>query len=263
MEIVRSMPFTCNQSRFRSPLAVISIAASALLAILPPDCQADTSVQPLVSSFSSLSQISGIGKTVDGNEIINDMTNAASDLKAYTFTYEMSVFKGKKTIFEKGNFYFMKPRLLRVEEVGDYKKGAVAVIGKDGKIRGHLGGALSAFTITLAENSDQLLSANGFPMVDSDWASMCRVVQGFLKQGMKSRVTDRPIPVDGHPEKVYVLEIYKSDSKGDNLFKRAYVNSQSLLPVEWFDYQDGRLFARTVWKDLKISSSLNDNLFKL
>ncbi len=259
MEIVRSMLLTRQKSRFRSPLAAFAIAATVLSVSLPPACQADSTVQPLVSSFSSLSQISGIGKTVDGTEIINDMTNAASDLKAYSFTYEMSVFKGKKTIFEKGNFYFMKPRLLRVEEVGDYKKGAVAVIGKDGKVRGHLGGALSAFTVTLSENSDQLLSANGFPMVDSDWASMCRVVQGFLKQGMKSRVTDRPIAVDGHPEKVYILEIYK----GDTLYKRAYVNSQSLLPVEWFDYQDGRLFARTVWKNLKISASLSDDLFKL
>lgn len=220
-------------------------------------CLADT--KSLISSFSSLSQVSGAGKTVDGAEMIQDMTSAANDLKAYTFTYEMTVFKGKKTIFEKGNFYFQKPRLLRVEEVGEYKKGAVAVIGKDGKIRGHLGGALSPFTVTLSENSDQLLSANGYPMVDSDYSSMCKVIQSFLKQGMKSRVSDRPVAVDGHPEKVYVLEIYK----GTDLFKRSYVNSQSLLPVEWFDYVDGRLFARTVWKNLRITQNLSDDLFKL
>lgn len=245
-------------SKLRQPLAVLALL-TALLAAGDSACLADTAVKPLVSSFSSLSQLSGVGKTVDGVEIVQDMTAAARDLKAYTFTYEMTVYKGKKTIFEKGNFFFEKPRLLRVEEVGDYKKGAVAVIGKDGKIRGHLGGALSPFTLTLSENSDQLLSANGYPMVDSDYASMCKVIQGFLSQGMKSRVSDRPVNVDGRPEKVYVLEIYK----GDNLFKRSYVNAQSLLPVEWFDYVNGQLFARTVWKNFKITPDLSDDLFKL
>lgn len=244
--------------KFGSPLAILLVTLTLLLTATKVS-SADAQVKPLISSFSSLSQFSGVGKTIDGTELINDWASAANDLKAYTFTYEMTVFKGKKTIFEKGNFYFEKPRLLRVEEVGDYKKGAVAVIGKDGKIRGHLGGALSPFTVTLSENSDQLLSANGYPMVDSDYASMSKVTQSFLKQGMKSRVTDRPVQVDGHPEKVYILEVYN----GATLFKRAYINAQSLLPVEWFDYQDGRLFARTVWKNLRVSANLSDDLFKL
>jgi outer membrane lipoprotein-sorting protein len=247
-----------TKHKLSSPLATLFLALTVILTGAEAS-SADAQVKPLISSFTSLSQFSGVGKTVDGTELISDWASAANDLKAYTYTYEMTVFKGKKSIFEKGNFYFEKPRLLRVEEVGEYKKGAVAVIGKDGKIRGHLGGALSPFTVTLSESSDQLLSANGYPMVDSDYASMSKVTQSFLKQGMKSRVTDRPVQADGHPEKVYILEIYN----GSTLFKRAYINAQTLLPVEWFDYQDGRLFARTVWKNLRVSANLSDDLFKL
>jgi outer membrane lipoprotein-sorting protein len=198
-------------------------------------------------------------RTVDGTTFLQDMTDAAKALNAYSFTYDTTVFKGSKVINQSGSFYFKQPRLLRVEMTGSYKHGAVAVMGKDGKVRGHLGGALSAFTMTVAPGSDLLQGANGYPMTESDFAGMTNVMNGFVKDGCKVKVTENPVPVEAQSKRVYVMEFFKDGS----LYKRAYVDSQSLLPLEWFDYQDGKLFARTAWKNLKLGIQIADAMFQI
>lgn len=199
--------------------------------------------------------------TVDGTQFLQDMTDAAAALKSYSFEYDTTVYKGNKTISQKGQFYFKQPRLLRNEMTGNFKHGSVAVLGKDGKVRGHMGGALSAFTVTLDPYSDQLLGANGYPFADSDFSSIARVMRGFLKQGCISRVTEHPVTVEAQPKKVYVFEFYRGPGNTE-LYKRTYIDPQTLLPLEWFDYKNGAMFARTIWKDVKVET-ISDDVFKL
>lgn len=235
--------------------------AMSLLALLPGLPVKSATNNKLLIAASAPAQMV-VERSVDAGDFIKDMTEAAAQLKAYSFNYETQVFKGKKVIDQQGSFYFKQPpRMFRVEMTGDFKHGAVAVQGRDGKIRGHLGGALGAFTITIAPDSDMLLGANGYPLVDSDFASMCKVIQGFVGQGCKARVSDHPVAVEGQSKKVYVLEITRPAST--ELYKRSYIDPQSMLPLEWFDYLKGQLFARTVWKDLKLEPGIKDDLFKI
>lgn len=220
--------------------------------------EANAGSKILISALTPPSQLS-VERTVDGTSFIQDMSDAAGQLNGYSFKYATTVFKGSKTINQQGLFYFKAPRQIRVEMTGDYKRGAICVIQKDGKIRGHLGGALSAFTINISASSDLLQGANGYPLTDSDFSSMAAVMKKFIAQGSKCRVSEHPVAVEGQTKKVYVVEFYR----GTELFKRAYIDPQSLLPVEWFDYQNGRLFADTVWNSFKQDPNLNDDLFKL
>jgi outer membrane lipoprotein-sorting protein len=212
----------------------------------------------LLSAFAVPSQVL-VERTVDGSSFLQDMNDTVKAMKAYSFTYETTVYKGGKTTVQTGQFYFKQPRLLRVEMTGPYKKGAVAVMGKDGKVRGHLGGLLSGVTVTVNPDSDMLLGANGYPMTDSDFAGMVNVMKGFQQQGCKVKVSDSPVSVEGQSGKVYVLEFYQ----GDQLYKRAYIDPKSLLPIEWFDYQKGQLFARTVWNNVKLDQNIADAVFQI
>lgn len=200
-------------------------------------------------------------RTVDGTQFLQDMADAAAAMKSYSFEYDTTVYKGNKTILQRGQFYFKQPRLLRNEMTGPFKHGSVAVLGKEGKVRGHMGGLLSGVTVSLDPYSDQLLGANGYPFADSDFASIARVMKGFLKQGCVSRVSEHPVTVEGQPKKVYVFEFYRGPGNSE-LYKRTYIDPQTLLPVEWFDYKGGAMFARTIWKNVKLGP-VADDLFQL
>ncbi|MBX9686437.1 MAG: hypothetical protein K2X27_07015 [Candidatus Obscuribacterales bacterium] len=225
-------------------------------------------MNPGLAESTQLPQLSSITgahsqeMTRDAADFLNEMANAADSLKSYTFQSHMTVFKDNKSIEENSKFYFRKPRQLRAEEMGPFKKGSVAVLLKNGKVKGHLGGLMSKFVGTVDANSDWVTSANGYPLVDSDFYGMSQVMINFVKAGKKSLVTESPVSVTGQPKPVYVLELYSNSAKTE-LMKRAYIDPQTLLPVEWFDYKDGKLFAHTNWKDVKTNVELADSLFDL
>jgi outer membrane lipoprotein-sorting protein len=200
--------------------------------------------------------------TKDGADFLKEMASAASSLKTYSFLSHMTVFKDGKEINENSRFYFKQPRQIRAEELGPYKKGSLAVLLKNGKVKGHLGGLLSKITGTVDSDSDWVRSANGYPLVDSDFFGMSQVMLNFVKEGKKSLVTEAPVTVPGQPQQVYVLELYSNAARTE-LMKRAYIDPQTLLPVEWFDYKNGKLFAHTNWKDVQINNDVSDSLFDI
>lgn len=216
----------------------------------------------VLSALSNLTNSQSQEMTRDGHDFLSEMSAAADSLKSYSFQSQMTVYKGDKSTEENSKFYFKKPRQIRAEELGPFKKGSVAVLLKNGKVKGHLGGLMSKFVATVDADSEWVTSANGYPLVDSDFYGMAQVMISFVKAGKKSLVTETPVTVSGQAKPVYVLELY-SNAEKEELLKRAYIDPQTLLPVEWFDYKNGKLFAHTHWKDVQLNLELNDSLFDL
>lgn len=252
-----------NSKKSNSKLQVFLVTLS--LGLLNPGLAEVTQLPASDARTTSLSVLTSTHSqemTKDGAEFLKEMSDAADALKSYTFQSHMVVFKDNKTIDENSKFYFKHPRQIRADELGPFKKGAVAVLLKNGKVKGHLGGLMSKFVGTVDADSDWVTSANGYPLVDSDFFGMAQVMLNFVNQGKKSLVTESPVTVTGQPKPVYVLELYTNSSKNE-LMKRAYVDPQTLLPVEWFDYKNGKLFAHTVWRDVQLNVELADSLFDL
>lgn len=204
-----------------------------------------------------------------GAEYLDKMYQAADALNDYSFTYAMTVYKDKD-VFEKGKVYFKKPHLLRTEIIGPNRKGSVACVGPNGKIRAHLGGTLSFYVVTLDPDSSWLQCANGYPMVESDFASMALYVKNMLKQGAVSRLAGEPSKDAELGRLVNTLEVFDPKKpSGPNgsgpglLLKRALLDAETNLPVKWFDYQDGKLWAVTLWQDLKTNQNFADSVFDI
>lgn len=196
---------------------------------------------------------------IDGKAFVQDMFEAADKYNDYSFNYTMKVYKKSKPIVEEGIFTYKKPGLIRLEETGQYKKGAVAVLGPDGKVRAHLGGMLKAFVAELPADSGMLRSANGHPMVQSDFKSLAKALKDFSKDGVTTKVTKAPTTFEGKSESVYVLELYK-----DKLWKKVHVNSKTKLPAEWWDYTDsGKLWSYATWNSVKANQGIADNFFNV
>ncbi len=242
--------------------ALVALSCSLINPGLAESSQLTNRNGKLMPNLSALTNAHSQEMTRDGADFLKEMSAAAEALKSYSFQSHMTVFKGSKTIEENSKFYFKQPRMLRAEELGPFKKGSVAVLLKNGKVKGHLGGLMAKFVATVDANSEWVTSANDYPLVDSDFYGMSQVMINFVKSGKKSLTTEAPVDVAGYSKPLYVLELYNSASK-EQLMKRAYIDPQTLLPVEWFDYKDGKLFAHTLWKDVQTNIDLSDSLFDL
>ena len=195
----------------------------------------------------------------DGADFINRMQTAADSYQTYYFEYKMTAFK-HGTVVEEGKLWFKKPRLLRLEEIGQFKHGCVALLTPSGKVRAHAGGAISMFVVDLSPQSSMLRSANGYPMVLSDLSSLAAALRKFLEEGKTSKVTEEPIQINSQSEKVFILEVYQEH--GRQIYKRVAVDSKSILPVEWWDFEGGKLVSHSIWKTFKGNIPLDNALFE-
>lgn len=218
-------------------------------------------------SLDPLDKTALTDRAVDGASLIERMHRQASALRNYSFSYKMKVFKksGSVSALESGSFYFKKPNYIRLEEKGPYKKGAVAVIGPetDGRVKAHLGGGLKLFVVDLSPDSGLLKSANGHPMVQSDFLSLAECLRDYEHKGMTTAATAEPVRVKGIGKSVYLLDI-KTGKGNKQLWKRIAVDPRSYIPVQWWDYnQDGKLHSHAQWQDFLADRNLPDRLFTI
>lgn len=208
---------------------------------------------PVVRDFQTM-------KMVVDPDILNRCLKASESYNDYSFNYSMTVNKNGKDIIESGTLYFKKPSLLRVEEKTGPHAGAVAVVGKDGKIKGHLGGLLKIFSSTVSSDNSMLRSINGWSMLESDFSSIWRAMQRYAKEGCMTKVSDVPASEPSQNEKVFVLEMIKPNSQ---MYKRALLEAKTMLPVEWWDYENGKVFAHSTWTHFQGNRGLSDLTFTL
>ncbi len=242
-----------------------------LLSLLCGDCARATTVKNvevpppnnkhLVGTIAGLNTDQTKADMVHAGPFIEKMSRAAESYQDYSFSFTMKVFKGKKPVIEQGNFFFKKPRLIRLEETGDYKKGSVAVLTSEGRVKAHMGGGLSIFVVDLEPQSKLLKSANGHPMVESDFYSLTAALKQYLNAGHIAEVTKIPVRIDNYSEDVHLVEIRKSEGR---VWKKIAVDADTFLPVQWWDYSDnGDLWSYATWVDFKPNQNLPVELFSI
>ncbi|CAN5229128.1 hypothetical protein BH11CYA1_BH11CYA1_28870 [soil metagenome] len=258
----------------RSKIGLFSIIALTLslgLSHTSAQASSDTTSSVKIASKQKAGTTSGPalnmpkaeGDYTLGAPFIERMVKAADSYKDYVFEYEMTNYKGKKQI-EKGKFYFKKPRMMRLEEVGNFRKGSIAVMGSGGKIKAKPGGALGFMTVDLPPTSDYLRSANGYPMVDSDLSSLAQALKTFIeKDSCVARVTTNTVQSITIPAQVYLLEVYHGSNFDGEIYKRVAIDPKSMLPVEWWDYIGGKLSSHSIWNNFKGNVGLADDVFTL
>lgn len=248
----KSLTSIIQKTLVASSLLAVSVAPSIALPATSEEVKAKR-------NFTPHGQL--VEEMKDGEAFIHNMHKEANQLNDYTLTFEMRTFKKHETVVEGGKLYFKKPKLMRLEETGEFQKGAVAVIGKDGKARAHPGGISKFVTLTLSPDNKMLNAANGDRLEDCDFVSLALMLKGHLERGAQSRVSAKPVTASGLTEPVHVLEVFRPNNPKD-VIKRVYVDPKSHLPVRWddYDYKDPCL---STWKDVKTNVGLADDLFKL
>ncbi len=205
------------------------------------------------------------GNMKDGRDFVSSMTKTTERANDYTFKCIINTYRSGKVIREQGTFYYKRPSLMKMEVTEGAKKGAVAVLCPDGKVRGHLGGMLKMFSGTIGKDSGMLKSANGFSMMDSDYDTLLKDLVKQLNDGAKCIVTSAPVTVAHTGDRVYVLEVYKNvdSDKQKDLTQRVFIDPKTNLPEQWNLYRQDQLYSSTDWKDVKVNIGLSDEVFSL
>ncbi|HNB23816.1 MAG TPA: hypothetical protein PKZ32_15480 [Candidatus Melainabacteria bacterium] len=197
----------------------------------------------------------------DGASFIETMAEKVDRLNDYSLSFETRIFKKNSTVIDSGKLYFKKPKMMRVEETGEFNKGSVAVIQRDGKARAKGGGITGLLVLTLKPDDKMLDAANGDKMEDSDFASLVRILKERLHNGQSVRISQQPVITAGVSEPAYILELFRA-AQPKTCLKRVWVSPVSYLPIRWddYDYKDPCL---SIWKDVRSNQGLSDDLFKL
>jgi outer membrane lipoprotein-sorting protein len=247
---------------FNKPLlcALSIVTAAGIYASMPAFAGAPVSDAAKKSmNFNPEGQL--VEQMKDGASFIETMYKEIERLNDYSLLFSTKSFKKDSSITDAGKLYFKKPKMMRVEETGEYNKGSVAVITKDGTARAKGGGLAGLVVLTLKPSDKMLDAANGDKMEDSDFASLVRILKERIKSGHATRVSEKPVTGTGVPEASYVLELFKP-SEPKVCLKRVWVHPVSYLPVRWDDY-DYKDPCMSTWKDVKTNVGLSDELFKL
>ena len=204
------------------------------------------------ASLESPASICAHGGKEDGRSVLTSMQEKARHLKGYSFESNLTTIKDGKRIVELGKFYFKSPNLVRFEVTkAGSRSGAVVVKQSDGKIRGHLGGALSGIKVSLTPDSKLLKSANGFNILESDLVS--------LISDAKSKSASRKCLSIAEAQNEQIVELLEGD--GDITDRIAVSNEK--LPEVWTIFSDNKLLSILKFQNLQERNDLSDSLFSM
>lgn len=238
--------------------AIVAMSVFALSGLSDPASAAKKLLsEARTSAGGSISTVTTADNT-DGKPFIDKCLNASDSYSDYTFNYVQHVSKGSG-VTEKGTVCVKKPGMLKCEVKAGPNSGSVAIL-KDGVVHAHPGGIFKVFTVALKPDDSRLKSANGWPMVESDFSSIWRAMQKYAKDGCPSKVSAEPVSVPSQSMNVLVLEMTKANGQ---MYKRAFIDPKTTLPVEWWDYVDGKIYAHSNWTDFKGNQGLSETFFTM
>ncbi len=191
----------------------------------------------------------------DGRSVLLSMQEKVKHMKGYSFDSDLTTYRGGKRIKEVGRLYFKSPNLVRFEVIkAGSRSGAVVVKQADGKIRGHMGGALSGIKVSLTPDSKILKSANGFSILESDLLSLL----SDAKRKADSRL--KCLASTGSGQNLQIVELLEGD--GD-VTDRIGVSPNEKLPEVWNLFSDSKLLSVLKFENLQARNDLPDSLFTM
>jgi outer membrane lipoprotein-sorting protein len=255
----------CGGSIFLTSLLVNISILSSILSLPSAYCTTDKQLNNSMTTTKYYALQSGVvmdAGVQNGAALIDKMVNATVNLTDYSADYAMTVYKNGKVLKESGTFYFRKPRLLRIEVKQGSRKGSLAILTRDGKIHGHLGGLMKYFSGTIAPDSNLAKAVNDFPMADTDFYSLASYLKNMLKNGDLSVATKEAVPTKNFNTSNYILDLYVSEKNAKLLLlKRIYVDPKTYLPIYWEDYKKSTLWSESSWQNVRTNLNLSNKLF--
>lgn len=170
--------------------------------------------------------------------------------------YEWSI-KGRKKEIRYINFYFRKPRLIRMDIIDGNRNGdpgSIAVLLPDGRVRGRKGGILSPFAITVDKDSAPATTIRGVTFDESDaLAALDRL--HFLLDHSTVRFSTDP---GG-----WLFDCLLDKPEQEITREILYLSSTTMMPVYTKSMEGDKLVQHVEWSSYIINGGLPEEFFNV
>jgi len=186
-------------------------------------------------------------------EIANKLSKRFEGVEDYTCVADAhyrSGFLAEDKVFK---VFFKRPQMVRIEVLAGDNAGAVAVLTKDLKVKGHAGGWLSWLVLSPPIDSTLVTTIRGHRL---DQSHFLHLVNNIKIASTFEGVTAREEYLDG--TKHYVLEGGLGESIG-----RIYIDPSRWQIKKVLEYEKGVEVVNVAYYDIVINPGLDEELFDL
>ena len=211
----------------------------------------------LFPSISALTQAQETGDppflSIDG--IIDKVTDNYAKVENFQCALDKFERLDDKTDYRTYRYFFMKPRLIRMEIIKGKNRGAVAVF-KDGKVKARKGGLLKPFRMTYEPEDETVTSLRGRTILESDWQNIIDKLRTYYKEkklkliGMESR----------NGRQVYLIET-KDQEEGVLTKRKLWIDAATYLPFMTEMYEDEVLVSSMTYSDILVNTDMPREIF--
>ena len=184
-------------------------------------------------------------------ELIVRMEEKSDSLNDYQAVFKARIVKGKKQAKFDGNFYFKRPRQIRIDKGG---RGGV-VFKKNGKIRGWI---LSRLFSHGHDPDDEALNDPRGKRIDHYiFDDVIAELKTFLQEGAQASLETDSLS----GKNMLRLEIILSGATPPFSRRQYWIDPAILLPVGYETFEESLLVEEIFFLNLKLNPGLKDDLF--
>ncbi|MBB6479700.1 LolA family protein [Spirochaeta isovalerica] len=187
--------------------------------------------------------------------IVGRMEKMLSEIEDYQCRmYEWSV-KGRKEEIRYINFYFKKPRLIRMDIIRGNRNGddgSIAVLEEDGKVTGRKGGILSPFAVKVEKDSPLATTIRGVAFDQSDAIAAWERLVG-LKDSSRLIFT---VEAEG-----WLFDFSLNEPENGITREVLFISKNNLMPLYTKSFEGRNLVQHVVWRSYLINTGLPRELF--
>ena len=184
-------------------------------------------------------------------ELIAAMEEKSNGLNDYQATFKARIVKGKKQTKFDGNFYFKRPRQIRIDKGG---KGGV-VFKKNGKIRGWI---LTRLLSHGHDPDDEALNDPRGKRIDHYvFDDVIAELKAFLQEGAQASLETDSLS----GKKMLRLEIVLSGAQPPFSRRKYWIDPVIFLPVGYETFEESLTVEEIFFQNLKLNPGLKDDLF--
>lgn len=170
-------------------------------------------------------------------------------------------YKGKNYEKRVINFYFKKPRNIRMDIVFGNKpfdSGSSGVFRGGDKVTGHKGGILSGVPLRVSKYDPLSTTIRGTTFDQSDLQSIAERLENHIRTNSSIKINI----VNGEEFEFTCISVNPSDHEGisKDIIR---LNRNTLLPSYCDRYEGDRIVQHTIWKYYIVNAGLPDELFTI